>query len=177
MIVSVDCINRWSAIDLKPTADTAMISILDEGVFPDFSLPGWENILYLRFHDLHNIISPAYRYFDSGLAESIMVFTDKLHHASDDFKLIIHCEAGVSRSAAVAYWVSKNYNIELPDGFELRTSPNVLVLKELFSLSLNEDVKITQRLIICDTEDSFFGSPSKNYYEYDIIPCIINAPI
>jgi len=176
MLKSVNCMNRWTAIDLRPRPDAAMISMLDESGYSDFNLPGWQHILYLKFRDLHQKSAETtrlgYKYFDRELAKQIVDFVDRLHKSPDEFHLLTHCEAGVSRSSAVAYWAAKTYNLELPAGFERRTGPNKLVLKELFSLSLGSDINIIERLVplSCDNpeEDQWlFGAPSY-YSEFDI---------
>lgn len=161
--------NRWSAIDLQPRPDAAMISIVDESGYSGFSLPGWQHILYLKFRDLHQKSEGAdqlgYQYFDRKLAKQIIDFVDRLHNSTDELHLLAHCEAGVSRSSAVAYWVAKTYDLELPAGFGRRASPNKLVLKELFSLSMGADVAIIERLIPLSgadpEEDQYIdGAPS-----------------
>lgn len=49
-------------------------------------------------------------------AHAIRAFVDRLHECSDEIDLVVHCSAGVSRSAAVAWWAAERFKVTLRDG-------------------------------------------------------------
>ena len=51
--------------------------------------------------------------------------------------MIVHCHAGISRSAAIVFWIHYFYNIPLPEKFEYITDLNVYVLQLLMNISFN----------------------------------------
>lgn len=46
--------------------------------------------------------------------QEIINFTNKIHDLPHQVNLVIHCFAGISRSAAVGKWVNDAYNLSLP---------------------------------------------------------------
>lgn len=75
----------------------------------------WNNVLQLQFDDITdnyfsgiNLRSPLIMFGDNH-AEQILTFLDVLHSSKTQENLIIHCFAGVSRSAAVAKFVSEKF--------------------------------------------------------------------
>ncbi|MBW6072325.1 hypothetical protein [Pseudomonas aeruginosa] len=56
-------------------------------------------VLVLVFDDVEDYVDNRYQMFDYVHADKILTFIDKI---PDGETLIVHCEAGVSRSAAVA---------------------------------------------------------------------------
>lgn len=82
-----------------------MISIID----PESPPPNLSNrffrVLRLSFHDLLRPID-GYRLFDRNDADELVGFLNWLHGLPDPLKLVCHCEAGVSRSAAVAVFAA-----------------------------------------------------------------------
>lgn len=178
MIRTINRLNIWAAQALKPAPDGAMISISDSST-QGFALPGWEQILYLRFDDLNHPTefnpNKPLRCFNEDMARQVAAFVQTLQDTPRALDLNIHCHAGVSRSAAIALWVSKTYGIALPENFKLMTSPNVLVLKHLFSLSLGKPVDIQERRVFLpgydpDADEIFdFNDPPRCYSEFEVL--------
>lgn len=48
-------------------------------------------------------------------AHAVQAFVDRLHDCADEIDLVVHCSAGVSRSAAVALWAAKRFGVTLRD--------------------------------------------------------------
>lgn len=80
--------------------------ILVSIVHSDQELPkhneGWNDVSYQVFDDITGA-SGGLVMFDVGQASDIIKFID-----SHDCDVVVHCEAGMSRSAAVAKWISDN---------------------------------------------------------------------
>lgn len=102
-------------------------------------LPDGANILKLKFDDVTEKDSNYYIHFNSNHAKKIVDF---IKNIKDDgsMDMIIHCDAGVSRSGAVGYllneWFNKFINVNLTDDsyFHMRNShimPNPEVVRIL----------------------------------------------
>ena len=48
-------------------------------------------------------------------AHAIRAFVDRLQDCTDELDLVVHCSAGVSRSAAVALWAAERFNVTVRD--------------------------------------------------------------
>jgi predicted protein tyrosine phosphatase len=92
LIKSVDFMPRYKAERTRFTGQDAVISITDPGQ-KEADLKGVGDILRLSFLD---------ETFTEDHAAAIVVFIDRVRAAKGFRGLHIHCEAGVSRSAAVA---------------------------------------------------------------------------
>lgn len=110
MIESIDFWPRLQAQDYHFTDNDLVISITD----PKQDLPNIRHpakILRLAFYDIEdNITEPRFANFrfNETHATDIINYLE-LHHKEDKkYNLIVHCEAGVSRSAAVALF-AHNY--------------------------------------------------------------------
>jgi predicted protein tyrosine phosphatase len=133
MIESVEFMGVREAQDLAPNYEAAMISIVDPSHDRDFRLSGWRDgrVLSLRFDDLvFDLFAPEespYILFDEVMARRVVEFVRGLQESTEPVNLFVHCMAGVSRSAAVAYWVWRAHGVPLPRNFGIRACPNVRV--------------------------------------------------
>jgi len=82
----------------------------------------WKDILRLEFHDkdpgnLKPGETDGYKLFNDDDAIKILKFL-KLHQA-DTADAIVHCEAGISRSAAVSKFISIVYSLPFPESYSI----------------------------------------------------------
>jgi len=82
----------------------------------------WKDILRLEFHDIdpNNINQDephGYKLFNDDHAIKILKFL-KLHQ-TDTTDAIVHCEAGISRSAAVSKFISVVYSLQFPESYSI----------------------------------------------------------
>lgn len=101
--------SRELAESLAGNPYMAVISITDPGT-PDAKLdPMFQHILRLSFYDAvpadEYLPSPIPGMFDYPIARRISNFVGELHSAPFEISVMVHCEYGVSRSAAVALFV------------------------------------------------------------------------
>lgn len=89
----------------------------------------WSKILRLEFHDADG----SGRSIDSRIASvvdnnQLALFTEDhaveilkflRAHQDDHSHAIVHCEGGISRSAAVSKFIAQIYNLEFPEGYSL----------------------------------------------------------
>ena len=109
-IRQVSFTSRLRAESLAASPYIAVISITDPGT-PEARLDnGFADVLRLAFFDAvpadEYLPAPLPGLFDHGMARQIGDFVRELHAASADISLLVHCEYGVSRSAAVALFAT-----------------------------------------------------------------------
>jgi predicted protein tyrosine phosphatase len=98
--------------------------------------PGWRAVLQLEFHDICEEVvnlpigsvpalstteatldleynSKFYRWPDQNHAQAIRDFVSQHHAADRHLQVIVHCDQGKSRSAAVARYLSEQYRATL----------------------------------------------------------------
>ena len=136
--MKIKSLSRKEAIKYRPTSRTLMISIQD---YEKKCLPFkertnhitrryYKDIMFLYFDDINtedirNSMSAATA-FTKEDAIQIINFLEK-HYAQNDFdEIIIHCEAGMSRSHAIALFIAKHFEKN----------------NELFQQLLNQEGKI-----------------------------------
>lgn len=101
--------SREVAESLIGKPSMAVISITDPGS-PEANLHAhFQHVLRLAFYDAvpadEYLPAPMPGLFDYLMARRITQFVEELHAAPDEVSLLVHCEYGVSRSAAVALFV------------------------------------------------------------------------
>ena len=70
------------------------------------------------------------RLFDLSDAEKILDFFEKYYNADEYYELVIHCRAGVSRSSAVAAFLSEHFDVPFEgNGIEKRFRPNPRIIR------------------------------------------------
>jgi len=82
----------------------------------------WKDVLRLEFDDAdpsHMNASQAtqYRLFNEDDAVKILKFLKK--HQDDTVYALVHCEAGISRSAAVSKFIALIYNLSFPEQYSI----------------------------------------------------------
>ncbi len=106
MIRSVDFISQVAA-ELLPgrplRSDVAMISILTPGAREPI-LGDFKHFLRMEFHDVDDDSEP-WVVFDAGHAKAVIDFVAQIHASAEPLDVIVHCKAGISRSAAIALYV------------------------------------------------------------------------
>jgi len=138
MLKSVEFMSLKSMKALQPNESVAVISIHDSSTTRDLpTFDGFLDVLSLNMLDVseeHFGLAPGtwtdepsakqhpeYCGIDENYAPSlsharaIRTFVDNLHARADAIALVVHCSAGVSRSAAVAGWVSERFSVILHD--------------------------------------------------------------
>jgi predicted protein tyrosine phosphatase len=102
-------------------ANTLVVSIRDPGVTVDLN-PGFRDVLPLEFDDIDplsdqlpegTIVQP----FTANHAHALEAWLEPYVKAMARYTLLVHCGAGVSRSAAIAWWVHKTFGAALQTGF------------------------------------------------------------
>lgn len=105
----------------NPTKDThAFISVygteLDEQPAPKINYPIWMDGIQLMFDDVDADYAPKnLKAISDHQADIIVNFVVRIHDHPDDINLIIHCYAGVSRSAGIGKFINDIFKLDLPN--------------------------------------------------------------
>lgn len=154
MLKSVCFISRAAAEMMLPAADTVMISISapDEGLA---NIPeGYRSVLRVEFYDLYEevlgipvgslpdacpneqpVLWKVFHLPDANHALKIFQLIE--HHSTQEepVHLIVHCHAGVSRSAAVAMFVADRYGCPIDNANPDTSAANARLLRLLNKIS------------------------------------------
>ena len=108
----------------------------------------WKDILRLEFHDKDpETISPGekgdYKLFTDDDAIKILKFL-KLHQ-DDASDAIVHCEAGISRSAAVSKFISIVYSLPFPESYSIYNKHVFSTLTRVYNECLYGDGPIAYK--------------------------------
>lgn len=150
----------------EPDSKVIVISITDPNSKP-VNLPLLDlDVLRLSFHDLDQTYpGHAIILFDTDMAHQIKGFVEeRLDWAKnprsgwDDLAIVVHCEAGISRSAAVAGALSKYLLGDDSKFFRTPYLPNRMVYRTLLNLLNGQENPIPNVIIDRDFEESdIFG--------------------
>jgi len=131
----------------NPTKDThAFISIygteVDEQPAPKINRPLWMDGIQLMFDDVDNDYAPKnLRAMSDKQADITVNFIRRVHEHENDLTLIVHCFAGVSRSAGVGKFVNDIFKLDLPNyrGLQLYNSAVYRKLVNAWERLLDQD--------------------------------------
>ena len=116
MITEIRFMSQADAVKLVPMQDTALISITEPGELADLA-QGWDHLHRISFHDCDESTFSGCILFDSSMADRLIDFVDCLPH--DVNRIFIHCNAGISRSAAVAKFISERLDVNFNNQYPL----------------------------------------------------------
>lgn len=125
-----------SAIHFKPDKPWACISIFHGGEGPIIHADNRVDLLQMDFADAHQACDHS---FKNEQAVQIKEFAERTWPKVE--LLMVHCWAGISRSAAVATALSEVYQPEFARYFRDLYAPNPLVYLKLRSILRGEDRK------------------------------------
>jgi predicted protein tyrosine phosphatase len=82
----------------------------------------WKDVLRLEFDDadpshMNSRQSKLYRLFNEDDAIAVLKFL-KIHQ-DDTVDAVVHCEAGISRSAAVSKFIAQIYSLQFPEKYQI----------------------------------------------------------
>lgn len=125
MLKHTGFVSRYEAENMDPKLNWAIISIYepDSDAGPANLKPGWVAVLRLPFHDIepgweHRYPEyPDLEIFEERHARHIVEFVQE--HAASVDGILVHCKAGVSRSAAVSRWIAETYGLPYNERYSL----------------------------------------------------------
>lgn len=110
--------SQYSACERPGWRNWAVISITDIN-FADAPLqPGWLDVLRLKFDDFSQPSDDGYVLMGDLQARAINQFVRRVHDDSRCEGVLVHCWAGISRSAAVAKWIAERHGLSFPAEYD-----------------------------------------------------------
>lgn len=109
-------ISRDEAEQILAEPSLAVISIRTPGSKQP-NLDKFKHLLILEFCDLDVLLSNKFPIFDRDMAKKVVRFVDEV--APQVKTIICHCEAGVSRSAAIAKYIAEKFLLNFPARYSL----------------------------------------------------------
>jgi len=119
----------------------AVISITAEK--PAALREGWHSILRLEFDDIDMVgdfdAAAPYILFNDTHANKIIEFAKAVRDSHKVEGILVHCQAGISRSAAVAKWIAEQYQLPFAESYALYNKHVYRVLRnEMLRMDLSE---------------------------------------
>lgn len=112
----------------------------------------WSKILRLEFHDadLHRrSIDHRLETYDPDQivlfdeSQAIEIFHFLKQHQHTHSQVIVHCEGGVSRSAAVSKFIAQIYGLQFPESYSLYNRHVYTTLLQVYGRAMYEEGSIT----------------------------------
>lgn len=104
--------SRHVAERLGPPPESVLISIYDRSEPRLVPQPGWTDVLYLRFHDSDG----SHLGLEQFSLDQAQQALDFVHRHLGAYQLVIHCQMGRSRSAALALFFSDLLGVRCYNG-------------------------------------------------------------
>lgn len=122
MIEQVIFVNRRTAETRPGDPAWALISISQPG-YPAQLIDGWHSVLRVEFHDADPDRTTSRKrkevrvVMDAKQAKQINKFVNEVAPAVTG--IMVHCQGGISRSAAVAKWIAERYSLPFDHSYAL----------------------------------------------------------
>lgn len=108
-------VSRAAAMALPGDDQWGVISIHDSKQGPAVLSAGWHAVLRLEFEDVDVSVDGQQGVFDEELAAQVLAFAQQVV-ATEGKSLLVHCHAGISRSAAIAVFLGALFRLPVSNG-------------------------------------------------------------
>ena len=115
MVTSVQFWSRAKAVRLVGSSEAGMISITNSDISPADLNPGWGSVLRLAFDDVVPGGAPSGASQLMTLDQATEIVTWVAEHCNSLEAIHVHCEAGQSRSAAVARFIGETLGLDIDE--------------------------------------------------------------
>lgn len=137
MVKRVKFVSRSQAESNLGNADCAVISISEPNSFLGLAdlREGWFEVLRMEFDDVDpdTCRDLSNKFMTIHQAHVIAAFVDSV--APNVSSIMVHCKAGVSRSAAVAKWIAERYGLPFDHHYKYYNQHVYKLLDSLEALS------------------------------------------
>lgn len=109
-IRNIEVFNREQALALAPDPTAIMLSISAPGDAPDLDPAAFMSLANFEFHDIieseEGLVS-----FNETMAQRVLDFVEK--HETTAETILVHCDAGLSRSVGVGVFLADLFSVPL----------------------------------------------------------------
>lgn len=124
---------RSKAISMRPPARAALISIHDASEEEAKFGSGWNEVLYLRFHDTDGGMMGLEEYSEAH-AQRALEFV--MRQGGSCEHLVVHCQAGQSRSAGLALMIAEALRVPcFKDALQVSTNQYKVYNKRVYGVT------------------------------------------
>ena len=106
-----------SACERPAWRNWAVISVTDVGADDAPLQRGWHDVFWLGFDDIEHEVD-GYLMFGEYHAREIIQFVKRCAEDNKVEGILVHCRAGISRSAAVAKWICDRHQLAFPADYD-----------------------------------------------------------
>ncbi|HEY9209970.1 MAG TPA: hypothetical protein VIO56_01055 [Methylotenera sp.] len=151
MVTKVIFVGRATAETTPGWGDWAVVSITEPGIPGEAKLmPGWHSICRVHFHDVDPNIPCGEPHVLMNEADGLKITQFVREVAPGVDGILVHCKAGVSRSAAVAKWIARQFDVPFNHTydhynkyvFDMLVKADKQRHKPLFTLAGKDDITI-----------------------------------
>jgi len=129
MLKHVIFTSQQSACSRPAWNNWAVISITDVGADYARLQRGWHDILRIGFDDIQHE-EYGYVICEAFHARAIIEFVERCSNEKVE-GILVHCYAGISRSAAVAKWISEQHGLTFPADYNQYNKHVYATLREV----------------------------------------------
>ena len=130
----VTFLNRAAAEQKVVTVSSAIISITQPNTSPANLQSGWYRVLPIQFDDTNPEVIQRKERKIPRIAMTLanaMTIVKFVHQTAPNIEeMIVHCQGGISRSAAVAKWIAEAYDLPFDHDYDLFNPYVYQLLKE-----------------------------------------------
>jgi hypothetical protein len=138
-------VSRPQAEATPGTPNGVVVSLFDPGSPGPALQSGWRDVLSLAFFDADEDLVPFAR--EQGMvvcepehAQQILAFLDWWHAAEEGpSAVVVHCEQGISRSAAVAKFCARRYGLDFRWDYPFHNRRVLRLLHEAADMPFDPD--------------------------------------
>lgn len=147
MYQRVRFLSRPAAEAAPASADAVVVSLIDPGTPPPQLGTAWCDVLQLAFFDADDdlvdaAVGQGLRVCEADDARRILAFLDQWHERLDGpGDVIVHCEQGISRSAAVAKFCARRYGVDFPWDYPFANRRVLRLLHEAAGMAFDAEAE------------------------------------
>lgn len=151
MVTKVIFVGRATAETTHGWGDWAVVSITEPGFTGEVKLmPGWHSVCRVFFHDVDPAILCGEPHVLMNEADALKITQFVREIAPGVDGILVHCKAGVSRSAAVAKWIARQFDVPFNHQYDrynkfvydMLIKADKQRLRPIFTLANKSDISI-----------------------------------
>lgn len=159
--------SQIDAVMMSSRPRWAMISVTGI-IFSDvFFLGRWDHLLRVKFDDIDEPEEP-YTHFTPAQAKEIVRFVRECEQQGIE-GIVVHCMAGISRSAAIAKWIALAYSLSFPADYSKYNRLVYRLLREASYMPITESLR---KVEFCSQPLAMIRAPVTAWAVISVTGCV-----